>query len=286
MNILVSTNDNYVMPLSVLLTSLFDTNERPMTVYLLWADLSEESRELLKRLVEGRGHALVEVPVGGEEFAGLPTKEYISRETYYRLLAAEVLPAELNRILWLDADMVVNGPIGEFYDSDFEGAAVVACPHGPMMRETILEDCAMVGIERPEQYFNAGVMLCNLAAWREMDIPGAIRELASVPRKLMFPGQDFTNLVFNGRVKTADWRAYNCMIHSVLPDEVPALKETARIIHYVGQAKPWKFEDIPFADVWMSFYEKSPFGSRPLRRTSYAKMRRMYELMQARKAKQ
>lgn len=283
MNILVSTNDQYVMPLTVLLQSLFDNNPGPMTVYFLCSDLSDGGRDFVDRLVSSRGSNVIFLPVGEEAFRGLPTKKYISRETYFRLLAAELLPAEVDRVLWLDADMVVNGPVDDFYHTDFEGAAVVACPHGPAMRPVIDEGCAMIGIEHPEQYFNAGVMLCNLDEWRRMGIPDRIAQIASTPRQMQFPGQDFTNLVFNGRVQTADWRVYNCMVHSVMPEDIPELREVARIIHYVGSAKPWQFVDIPFGDIWVDYYERSPFGGRPLRRTSYARMRAVWEKANERK---
>ena len=280
MNILVSTNDAYVMPLTVLLESLFENNAEPITLYFLHADITEENRRFIEEFAQRHDAPMVFVPVGEAEFAGLPTKQYISRETYFRLLAAEYLPADVSRILWLDADMVVNGSIAEFYRTDFEGAAVIACPHGSAMRAVIDEDCQTLGIAHPEQYFNAGVMLCNLDVWRTMDIPQRIAQIAATPRIMQFPGQDFTNLVFNGRVKTADWRHFNCMIHSVEPSEVPALAQSAEIIHYVGSAKPWQFSDIPFADVWMEYYRRSPFGSTPLRRTSYARMKAMWERAQ------
>lgn len=285
MNILVSVNDKYMMPLTVLLQSLFDTNSECATIYFMCSELSEQSKDFARRFVEGRGSDIVFIPVGEQEFRGLPTKKYISRETYFRLLAAELLPNEVHRVLWLDADMVVNGGIAEFYSSEFDGAAVIACPHGPAMRPVILEDCANIGIEHPEQYFNAGMMLCNLDMWRTMDIPSRIAQIVSVPRTMQFPGQDLTNLVFNGRVKTADWRVYNCMVHSVEPQEVPELKSTAKIIHYVGSAKPWQFKDIPFADTWMSFYERSPYGGRQLNRTSYAFMKAVWERTQEKQGK-
>ncbi len=273
MNILVSSNDAYVMPLTVLLQSLFDNHDEPMTIWFLWSDLTEENRAFFRRLIESRGSELRLVEVGQTEFRGLPTKSYISRETYFRLLAAELLPATIERILWLDADMVVNGDIRPFYHLDLQGMAVGACPHGSVMRGTMRENCARIGIRYPEQYFNAGVMLCNLSRWRGMDIPGRIRQILSVPREMKFPGQDLTNLVFNGEVFTADWRLYNCMTHSILAEELPELRALTRIIHYAGTAKPWEFFDLPFSDIWMKYYERSPFAGKKLKQTSYFRMR-------------
>ena len=228
-------------------------------------------------MTEARGAKMIWVPVGEKEFKGLPTKSYISRETYFRLLAADYLPESLDRILWLDADMVIDGDLSAFYHTDLTGYSVAACPHGAVMKGTMLENCERIGIEYPEQYFNAGVMLCNLQMWREMGILDRIQQILSVPRQMKFPGQDLTNLLFNGTVKTEDWRIYNCMTHSVLPEELPQLQKMAKIIHYAGTAKPWRFNDLPFADTWMKYYKRTAYGSRPLTRTSYFRMKAMYQ---------
>ena len=276
MNILISANDRYVMPLTVLLASLFETQSEPMDFYFLRASFSEENSRFLRQYAEENGAGLHFLEVGEEAFRGLPTKSYISRETYFRLLAAELLPGDMDRILWLDADMCAHRDIASFYHRDLAGCAVAACPHGAVMKPTMLENCERIGIAHPEQYFNAGVMLCNLEKWRRMDIPGKMREILSVPRAMKFPGQDLTNLLFNGEVQTCDWREYNCMTHSILPEEMETLREMARLIHFAGFAKPWTFHDLPFADVWKHYYLRSPFRDAPLRTTSYFGMKAVY----------
>lgn len=276
-HILISTNDSYVMPLSVLLQSLFETQKEPMKFWFMCSELNQENRDYFSAYFRNN-HAEAEyVEIPQTAFLGLPTKKYISRETYFRLLAAEYLPAGLDRILWLDADMIAHGDLSDFYHSDFEGMSVTACPHGPIMRPKMIENSREIGMRHPEQYFNAGVMLCNLDEWRRMDIPARISRELSVPRKLMFPGQDLTNLIFNGSVKTEDWRVYNCMAHSILPEELPELRKIARIIHFAGFAKPWNFSDLPFSDLWKEYYDRSPFSGKPLKRTSYRIMKSLYE---------
>ncbi len=277
LNILISSNDNYVMPLTVLLQSLFETQKQPMVFYFLCAELSYENRNFLNDYIRDNNSRLVFVSVPDNAFKALPTKKYISRETYFRLLSAELLPAAVSRALWLDADMVVRGDISDFYHLDLQKNAVAACPHGAVMKPTIYENCRNIGITFPDQYFNAGVMLCDLDCWREMDIPARIRDILSVPHEMMFPGQDLTNLIFNGHVLTEDWRVYNCMTHSILPEDMPELTQIARIIHFAGFAKPWNFTDLPFSDLWKGFFDRSPFRNTPLKRTSYRLMKKMYE---------
>ena len=279
MNILISSNDRYIMPLTVLLQSIFDHCAAPINFYFLMADLSTDNQKHLQEYVEQHQAQITFIPVGDTDFASLPVKNYISRETYFRILADEYLPEKVHKVLWLDADMIVTGDISALYETELGELAVAACPHGAAMQPTILENCKTIGISVPEQYFNAGMMLCNLDAWRKMDIRKRVQDALSVPHTYAFPGQDLTNLVFNGSVITLDWQLYNCMTHSITQENMPYLREHAKIIHFVGPAKPWQFHDLPFADDWMNYYLESPYGGQSLKRTSYFRMKALYERM-------
>lgn len=280
-NILVSANSTYVMPLAVMLTSLFKNNSAQIDVYLLWSELSAADLELLERLVLSHGSRLIPIEINQEVFQGAPTLKYISRETYFRLLAADYLPSAIGRVLWLDADIIVNGDIMPFYNMDFDRNFVVACSYGDPMRETIHKNCQSLGFPDDKTYFNAGVMLCNLEAWRTLDIHAMIANHLSEGRKLQFPGQDLTNLLFHGHVKIVDYKYYNSMIHCICDKEdLRFAHENAVIIHFPGEAKPWRFHDLPFSDVWAQYHEHCPFGGQPLRRTSYFKLKAAFNRMQ------
>lgn len=273
-NILVSANSAYVMPLAVMLTSLFENNSAQMDVYLLWSDLSDGELTLLEQLTISRGSRLFPIQITAEIFEGAPTLKYISRETYFRLLAADYLPNETDRVLWLDADIIVTGDILPFYNTDFEGNFVTACSYGEPMRETIRQNCQSLGLSEDDKYFNAGVMLCDIEAWRSLDLRAMISDCLREDRKLRFPGQDLTNLLFCGQIKIVDYRYYNSMVHCISgEDDLRFARENAVIIHFPGEAKPWRFHDLPFSDVWAQYHEHSPLGGQPLRRTSYFKLK-------------
>ena len=135
MNILLAFNSNYYMPALVLLQSLLVNNRwcRDIRVYVLYADLKPEEMERFSRLAEESGIAkAVFLPVGADRFQDAPLHlKWISRETYYRLLAQEMLPVDVERVLYLDVDMIVLGSLEAFYNQDFEGKLLVACNRWP-----------------------------------------------------------------------------------------------------------------------------------------------------------
>lgn len=90
----------------------------------------------------------------------------ISMATYYRCILSKLLPTDIDRLLYLDCDIVIVGDISEYWNtplSDETGVAAVAdmgCDEAA--RYEILK------YPMEDSYFNAGVLLINLNYWRKM----------------------------------------------------------------------------------------------------------------------
>ncbi len=283
MNILVSCNDRYVMPLAVMLCSFFASDpcaeDGRHRVFMLESELSDEGSERLEKLVQGFGGEYVRLRVSSELFASSKTRIHITRETYYRLLAAEYLPEDLDRVLWLDADMIVRKSIKEFYDMPLEGHMAAAGGYGPAMQELITKNALSLGLKSPGTYFNAGVMLMDLGACRENITKEAVLKAAEPEKteRFLFPGQDVVNLIYDGKTVLRDYRLYNCMIHCIAsPEDLAFARENARIVHFPGEAKPWKFNDIHFADEWAEWYRRCFPQSPEPRRMSYFRLKALF----------
>ena len=104
--------------------------------------------------------ALHFISVPRELFEDFPETDRYPQEIYYRLAAPLLLPPELDRILYLDADIVVINPLGPLYRSDFEGNLFMACTH---TRELLTRaNSHRLGLEEPVPYINTGVILMEL----------------------------------------------------------------------------------------------------------------------------
>lgn len=244
MNILVSFNSNYYMPALVLLKSLLVNNRwcEEIRIYVLYADLKPEEIRRFSQVAEESGFAkAIFLPVGKDKFQDAPLHlKWITRETYYRLLAQEMLPADVERVLYLDVDMIVMGSLEEFYHQDFEGKLLVACNRrGPGgVDPKLLEQLTL---PRDTIYFNAGTLLYDLAGQRREIDPGILYEYPVLFHKqLRYGDQDVLNAVFYGLTKFADWRIYNCFDTAILRQrDVERTMGRCRIFHYNGMGKPW-----------------------------------------------
>ena len=244
MNILISFNSNYYMPALVLLQSLLVNNRwcEEIRVYVLYSQLKPEEIRRFSQVAEESGMAkAIFLEVSPERFQDAPLHlKWISRETYYRLLAQEKLPESVERVLYLAVAMIVMGSLEEFYNQDFEGKLLVACnrrgPGGvdPKRREQLTLPTDTI-------YFNAGTLLYDLAGQRREIDPNILYEYPVLfYKQLKYGDQDVLNAVFYGLTKFADWRIYNCFDCDVSRQrQVERTLRRCKIFHYNGHGKPW-----------------------------------------------
>ncbi|MBQ8620344.1 MAG: glycosyltransferase family 8 protein, partial [Clostridia bacterium] len=130
MNILVTLDKNYLEPLKVLITSLLLNNPGGFfDIYVASDDLTDDDLADVQRLCNRYESRIYLIRVEDDLFANAPTLRYYSRAMYYRLLAAQMLPKELDRILYLDPDMLVINPIRPLYETDMGDNLYAACIH-------------------------------------------------------------------------------------------------------------------------------------------------------------
>lgn len=254
MNILISSNDKYIFPAVVLLTSICLNNREEIMVYLLYNHLSAESMSKIRKLTGQYRNTKIEfIGIPDGLFDGVPlggrTNPYISEETYFRLAAGEILPSSVKRILYLDTDMVVNGDMTSFYHYNFQEKSIaLVCEDYGLNIANQLKKEVYRNLRLPERhrYFNAGVMLIDLERLREnYTLSDFMDFIRANDKQLIFHDQDVMNKMFLSKVEYADYERYNCR-----PFFYPYSKknnkrvEESIVIHY-GE-KPW---DISFCDM-------------------------------------
>lgn len=254
MNIIIAVDENYVEYAKTMLFSLACNNDEKIVVYLLQKSVSKPSLAQFARFMEEKCHGeLRVVDIPAELFADLPSNGRLSEETYYRLLAFELLPKTVERALWLDADIIVKGNIADFYHTDFDGKLAAACA------EDTLKNHERLGLSQTHRYFNAGVILFNLPAMRQRFSPADVFSCIERHRDhLDCMDQDVLNVLLMDSVKYVDRTTYNngAFGFNILGKEkMRELEETARIIHYWGSVKPWNRKGANWADGYWWGYE-------------------------------
>lgn len=247
-NILVTLDRNYLKVLHVMLHSLSQSDpEGEFTVYAVHNSLTEQDLQRLHDLFP-RIHP-VSVRVPEEMLAGAPVSDRYPTEMYYRLFAAHYLPQQLDRILYLDPDLVVLNSLRKLYGIDFDGNLFAAASH---IESRAFQDFNRLRLNMPEQtsYINSGVMMMNLKLLRGEPTQKIIDYINEHKNALLLPDQDVLNALYAGRIIELDPMIYNLgekylyFKNMKLPREerydLEWVRRNTAIVHYYGRNKPWK----------------------------------------------
>ncbi len=249
MDILVTLDRNYLPPLRVMLESLLRNDPGgPFDIYLIGDGLTAEDLAGLEALCGGRGRIHpVEVPAA--LFASAPVARYWTRAMYYRLLAAQLLPQTLDRVLYLDPDILVINPVRALYETDLAGCLMAAATHTGLLAG-ITDPVNRLRLENyeAEAYYNSGVLVMDLAAMRRevrpADVFGYAREHADI---LLLPDQDVLNGLYGGRILGVDDSLWNYdarrfdryLLLSQGEKDMDWVMGHTSILHFCGKRKPW-----------------------------------------------
>lgn len=187
-----TVNRAYLPHCAAMLHSLLSNERRPVEIHLVAAaDLDPDSIATLTTMVRSLGGRLSMVEPPPQEWFE-PLDSLFSEVLWYRLYLAELMP-QLDRVLFLDCDLIVTRPVRDLWGVRLGDDLVAAVTNVFPSPDWARRHCEAIGLEDPAQYFNAGVMLCNLAGWRENQVAERIQRfcMANSSRE---PGKEFRSL--------------------------------------------------------------------------------------------
>ena len=195
MNIVFASDKGYVEHLAVAMYSLFENNqELPMDVYVINADIDQNTWRKLEMIAERFGNNMIDVKIFDQELDGLVTPHHLTRETYYRLFLPDKV--HVSKALYLDADIAVNGSISGLYGINIDNYYLAAVNTPGFVGHKDLE------MSEGSKYFNAGVMLINVARWRQEHLKERVIDIVrKKPWAIQFDDQCGLNSVVDGRWK-------------------------------------------------------------------------------------
>ena len=180
-------------------------------------------------------------------FESAPVTKRYPKEMYYRLLAHKLLPSELDRILYLDPDILVINPLRPLWETELNENIFAAAAHTG--KTDIVNSVNRIRLGTEHDYYNSGVLLMDLNKARKEIIPEDIFEyVGNRGRELILPDQDVLNAVYGDRILPIDdvlWnydaRNYsNYMVCSGGLCNMRWVLEHTSILHFCGNEKPWK----------------------------------------------
>ena len=248
MNLLFAINHNFTELLCGCLTSVLkNAGFDHYSVYVLHSDLTREDQNAICQAA-GCKAELHFLPINEALFDGFPETNRYPKQIYYRLAAPLLLPDNLDRILYLDVDLVVINSLQELYHTDFEGNYYIACSHVGSSLTKLNQ--LRLGVEEDVPYVNTGVMVMNLKLLRQNLSLEQLRQTAMEKmRSFILPDQDILTVMHGKHIRLADTLRYNLsdrLIRANNADprnekiDLQWVRDHAAILHFYGKNKPWK----------------------------------------------
>ncbi len=230
----LSSSNLYAQHTGVTITSILkNKNEDEYIKFFIFdGGISEENKNKLQSLMQHEECEITFIRPDTNILKGYSTGlSYITNETYYRLLAPQILPNE-DKILHIDSDTVVMKSLITFWNKHFGSNLVL----GVKDIDYILS-AKRLGLDK---YINAGIILLNAKKIREEGIVNKYFEWAKENVNIIERcDQDILNVVLQGRVGYVE-EIYNTQVIYNSSNEFERIKNPI-IIHFVSSKKPWSY---------------------------------------------
>jgi len=216
---------------------------------MIHSDLTAAEISDLQQYVREHNSALIPVLIDKESFEDAPIFGHYTKAMYYRLLAWQVLPDSLDKILYLDPDILVINPIDKLYEIDLSGYLFAAAGHTRLTPITKHINKIRLNTYEINEYYNSGVLLMNLSLQRTRIKAQSIYDYVKEHRnELILPDQDILNGLFGDSILSLDDSIYNFdvrksktyYIASSGQKDINWIMQNTVILHYCGKQKPWK----------------------------------------------
>ena len=259
-----NTDEKYFQHCSAMLCSLLENNKDLIfNIHLLTSGLKPSLVENLDEMVSRYGSSLTIHNMNESKLEGVKirTQRPLTKAAYYRILLPDVINIGIDKILYLDCDIIVLGSVKELYNLELDNYALAACedvsPYNSLHRNQLQ-------LSMSDKAFCSGIMMINLKYWREHQAVTKLLEYSKREREVIFlHDQDSLNYVFKNQWFKLPYK-WNVTPLSIVPldsdqrtfDLIEYVLDR-RIIHYSSSLKPW-------FDVWFperKYYRKYLVGS-------------------------
>ncbi len=268
-----AADEAYAMPLAVTVRSVLENlrSDVHLRLFIIDGGFSARTRQRLLKSWRGFSVSITWLEPELSLLEGFPAKDRASLAPYLLLLLSRLLPTDLQRVIYLDSDLIVLGDLVELWEMPLEGKPCLAARdmgHPYIHREIARPDVSEwerklplyralpivnykeLGLDPRAEYFNSGVLLIDLELWRRENLAEKFLQCAHENHEhILFWDQYVLNIVLSGRwgrlestwnrqpfvYRVSDWRD-----STFDEEEWKRIMTTPHVIHFSAKRKPWQ----------------------------------------------
>lgn len=260
---------NFLFGCGISIASVLLSNPESKFVFHIFTDyFSDNDREKFDALAAQYNSRVVVYLINCEKLKVLPSTKNWTYATYFRFIIADYFSGKIDKILYLDADIVCKGSVQELIDLSFDESEIAA-----VVAEGDIEwwKKRSITLDTPNLingYFNAGFLLINLPAWSKYNISTRAIDMLKDPeavKKITHLDQDVLNILLAGNDRFVDgkFNTQYSINYELKKDKVfDPIPNSCVFIHYIGPTKPWHiWANYPVSEYFNRAKENSPWQS-------------------------
>lgn len=252
--IVYSTDDNYSQHCCVSMASILLNSDKDsyFNFIILDGGITEKNKSKLLFLKNIKECNITFYDMSQFDFSRFKlNRENISEATYYRLILTQLLPNNINKIIYIDCDTIIEANIKKLWDINIENYSALVVDD-----ECGISQCRRLALPIKNRYFNAGVLVFNLENLKKFDFYNECIKCYNNDEDIItLQDQDILNIVLNNKCKFIDlnWntnsriylgnnlKGYNVPYYenSYSRKDEENAKYNPYILHYTDILKPW-----------------------------------------------
>lgn len=246
-NVVFAVDDNYARHCAVAINSILDhiSSKQKINFFIIHDENFSERNKPLFKALSSKNVSFNYLKVRLSDFSIYPlNRDHISIATYYRLALQDLLPSNIEKIIYLDSDIVVMDNIAKLWEIDLEDNFL-----GGALDEGGVLQIRRLGLPLSHNYINAGICIMNIKKMRQENLKHLYTESLYKNYELItLQDQDILNISFVNKIKKLPLR-WNVQSRFYKQNELEyafsqkELEEAAlqpAIIHYSDREKPWQ----------------------------------------------
>lgn len=198
--------------------------------------LSEKYLPTFDNLHGIKDYTLKLIKIDEKVFDGFPCPNWVTVETWYRCLLADILP-DTDKILYLDCDTIVRSSLSDLFKTDMQDNLVGVVEDISKSKENALR----IGLT-DNFYFNAGVLLINTKAWRKLDLFNRLKSIVMTDNRICNDQDALNKTCDNAKLRLSPkydymhvwWRKNTPEYDDKYLKELDKAKSNPVIIHFTG----------------------------------------------------
>lgn len=277
MNIVYTTDDNFIRQVLASVISVFENNkDEDINIYILSKGVTADHQNIVQDYAKKYNQKVCFLEIGN-------VHKYFDQEVdtggwndivLARLFLDKILPEDVSRVIYLDGDVIVRRSLSKMWNIDLGDNVLGAVPE-----PTISKDRKeYLDIENDKYYYNAGILLIDLDKWKMREVGKRIVDyFRAKGGKLFANDQDAINGELKNEILPISFsynycNTYNFYSYRAIKkmfgesgfcskEEYLSIKNDPTIVHYLGEERPWREGNKHhFKDDYIKYFNMTVFA--------------------------